>query len=85
MFFLRRCSGRWLIACRLKALEATGFNDLGQGLYGNRETAGVLSTLSRTHVAPRLLQEMSERFQRRFGNVMLNSLGVGLGNLGRDT
>ena len=34
---------------------------------------------------PRLLQEMSERFQRRLGNVMLNPLGVGFGNLGGDT
>jgi hypothetical protein len=28
---------------------------------------------------------MGECFQRRFGNVMLDALGVGLGNLGRDT
>jgi hypothetical protein len=27
---------------------------------------------------------MRERFQRRFGNVMLNPFGVGLGNLGSD-
>ena len=31
------------------------------------------------------LQEVSERFQRRFGNVMLNPLGIGFGNLGGDT
>ena len=51
---------------------------------GNK-SFGWVSTLCGTHVVPRLLQEMSERFQRRFGNVVLNSLGVGLGNLGWDT
>jgi hypothetical protein len=43
------------------------------------------STLSETDVVARLLQEMSERFQRRIGDVMLDPLGIGLGNLGRDT
>jgi hypothetical protein len=46
---------------------------------------GWVSAFSGTRVVPRLLQEVSERFQRRFGNVMLNPLGVGLGNLGGDT
>jgi hypothetical protein len=57
--------------------------DLSPGF--GKKLFGWVSTLSGTHVVPRLLQEMSERFQRRFGNVMLNSLGVSLGNLGRDT
>jgi hypothetical protein len=50
-----------------------------------KKSFGWASALSGTHVVPRLLQEMSERFQRRFGNVMLNPLGVGLGNFGRNT
>ena len=31
------------------------------------------------------MQEMRERFQRRLGNIMLNPLGIGFGNLGGDT
>jgi hypothetical protein len=46
---------------------------------------GWVSTLARTHIVHGLLQEMSKRFQRRFGNVMLNFLDVSLANLGRDT
>jgi hypothetical protein len=56
---------------------------LGQGSRRRRSTG--VQRFSGRALKSRRLQEMSERFQRRFGNVMLNSLGVGLRNLGRDT
>ena len=52
--------------------------------YWRTRTIHQNAGVSRRKLA-RLLQEMSERFQRRLGNVMLNSLGVSLGNLGGDT
>jgi hypothetical protein len=50
-----------------------------------KKTFGWVSAFSGTRVVPRLLQEVSERFQRRFGNVMLDALGIRLGDLGGDT
>jgi hypothetical protein len=43
------------------------------------------STLFGTSAEIPALQEMRKRFQRCFGNVMLDPLGVGLSDLGWDT
>src|SRR5450759_5446066 len=72
-----------LVGGLAKAIEAISFNNLGQGLGGNRSVG--FRRFSGRLPRPRRLQEISERFQRRFGNVMLNPLGVGLGSFGRDT